>query len=280
MRVSSVGTPRGRSETQSRPLHSAHKRRPNSPRLLVWTVPRRATSRIGTIGQRPVKTAPAPLRVLPRCKNSECGHLQTPYGPPFHSELGAHGWSRYGAPGSQPVATSGKSTGSQTRRNKPNRLPPAATSCARRSMVSRASAVGCHPLLEVPSLRRRGSTLTWLVSARLFLRAIRARALVAAAAGASLADHGEMILTDSSRGPSAAVLEARLRRSRRGGDGPFPDAHVRRRFVEVEIAAAPGPTPQAKEVERADEPPNAITPAGACGPQLHCAAASASASVR
>ena len=147
------------------------------------------------------------------------------------------------------------------------------------SMVSRASAVGCHPLREVPSLRRRGSTLTWLVSARLFLRAIRARALVAAAAGACLADHGEMILTDSSPGPSAAVLEARLRRSRRGGDG-VPDAHVRRRFVEVEIAAAPGPTPQAKEVERADEPRNAITPAGTRGPQPHCAAASASASVR
>jgi hypothetical protein len=51
----------------------------------------------------------------------------------------------------------------------------------------------------------------WLVSARLFLRAIRARALVAAAAGACLADHGEMILTDSRRGPSAAVPEARLR---------------------------------------------------------------------
>src|SRR5439155_15591368 len=53
-----------RSGTQLRPLHSAHNRRPNSPRLLVWTVPRPATSRIGTIGQRPVKPAPAPLRVL------------------------------------------------------------------------------------------------------------------------------------------------------------------------------------------------------------------------
>jgi len=31
-------------------------------------------------------------------------------------------------------------------------------------MVSRASAVGCHPLREVPSLRRRGST--YLASAR------------------------------------------------------------------------------------------------------------------
>jgi len=35
-------------------------------------------------------------------------------------------------------------------------------------------------------------TLTWRVSVHLFLRAIRARALVAAAAGACLADHGEM----------------------------------------------------------------------------------------
>ncbi len=52
------------------------------------------------------------------------------------------------------------------------------------------------------------------------------------------------------------------------------------RFVEVEIAAALGPTPQAKEVERAEEPRGAITPAGACGPRLHFAAASASASVR
>src|SRR5437867_2998654 len=139
-------------------------------------------------------------------------------------------------------------------------------------MVSRASAVGCHPLREVPSLRRRGSTLTWLVSARLFLRAVRARALVAAAAGACLADHGEMIVTDSSRAPSEAVPEAR--RSARGGrarTARFPDAPVRRRFVEVEIAAAFGPNPQAKEVERADEPRRAITPAGSCGPQLHCA---------
>jgi hypothetical protein len=141
-----------------RPLHSAHNRRPNSPRLLVWTVPRRATSRIGTIGQRPVKTAPAPLRVLPRCKSSECGHLQTPYGRPFHSELGAHGWSRYGAPGSQPVATSGKSAGSRNRKNKRIPLPPPAASCVGKYMVSRASAVGCHPLRQVPSLRRRGST--------------------------------------------------------------------------------------------------------------------------
>ena len=71
-------------------------------------------------------------------------------------------------------------------------------------------------------LRRRGSILTGLASARLFLRAIRARALVAAAAGACLPDHGEMILTDSSQGPSAAVPEARLRQARTGGDGAVP----------------------------------------------------------
>ncbi len=102
-------------------------------------MPRRATSRIGTIGQRPVKTAPAPLRVLPRCKSSECGHLQTPYGRPFHSELGAHGWSRYGAPGSQPVATSGKSAGSRNRKNKRVPLPPPAASCVGKYMVRRGS---------------------------------------------------------------------------------------------------------------------------------------------
>ncbi len=63
---------------------------------------------------------------------------------------------------------------------------------------------------------------TWRVSVRLFLRAIRARALVAAAAGACLADHGEMILTDFSRRPSAAVPGARLRQARKGGDGAVP----------------------------------------------------------
>ena len=64
--------------------------------------------------------------------------------------------------------------------------------------------------------------ITRLVPARLFLRAIRARTLVAAAAGACFADHAEMILTHSSRGPSEAVLEARLRQARKGGDGAVP----------------------------------------------------------
>src|SRR6266511_5467553 len=39
----------------------------------------------------------------------------------------------------------------------------------REVMVSRASAVGCHPLREVPSLRRRGSTSTALEDAYLLL---------------------------------------------------------------------------------------------------------------
>jgi hypothetical protein len=67
------------------------------------------------------------------------------------------GWSLYGAPWLQPVANSGKSTERITAATKPNLLRRVATGCLRRSMVSRASAVGCHPLREVPSLRRRGS---------------------------------------------------------------------------------------------------------------------------
>src|SRR2546421_2335502 len=124
--------------------------------------------------------------------------------------------------GLQPVAISGKSTERGNGGNTPKPLPWVATGCLRSSMVSRASAVDCHPLREVPSLRRRGSILTGLLSARLFLCAIRAWALVAAATSACLADHGEMILTDSSRGPSEAVLEAPLRQARTGGDSAVP----------------------------------------------------------
>ena len=58
----------------------------------------------------------------------------------------------------QPTAISGESAGPIDRKNKRNPLRPAATGCLRRSMVSRASAVGCHPLREVPSLRGRRST--------------------------------------------------------------------------------------------------------------------------
>ena len=98
------------------------------------------------------------------------------------------GWSLYGAPWLQPVAISGKSTERGNGGNMPKPLPWVATGCLRRSMVSRASAVGCHPSREVPSLRRRGSTPIrdgWLLLAG----AARARALVATAAGACLADH-------------------------------------------------------------------------------------------
>src|SRR5438552_18672340 len=130
-------------------------------------------------------------------------------------------WSIYGAQRAQPVATGDKWDALENRLNRPirNRWQPTATVPQR--MASRASAVGCHPLREVPSLRRRVDDYLARLYA-LFLRAVRARALVAATAGACLADHGEMILTDSSRDPSAAVLEARLRRARTAGDGAVP----------------------------------------------------------
>ena len=48
--------------------------------------------------------------------------------------------------------------------------------------------MGCHPLREAPSLRRRGS-ISMIVVARLLLAAVRARALVATATCACLADH-------------------------------------------------------------------------------------------
>src|SRR2546423_2305269 len=73
---------------------------------------------------------------------------------------------------------------------------------------------GLPPVAGGPLPVKEGVDAYRLVSARLFLRAVRAWALVAAAAGACLADHGEMILTDSSRCPSAGVLEARLHRGR------------------------------------------------------------------
>src|SRR6266571_3078387 len=66
-------------------------------------------------------------------------------------------WSLCGAPWLQPTAINGNSAGPRNRKNKRNPLPPAAAGCLRGSMVSRASAVGCHPLREVPSLRGRRS---------------------------------------------------------------------------------------------------------------------------
>src|SRR6266567_4325966 len=66
------------------------------------------------------------------------------------AKLGNEGWSLYGAPWLQPVAVNGKPAERRSGENKPNPLRSVATGCLRRSMVSRASAVGCHPLREVP----------------------------------------------------------------------------------------------------------------------------------
>src|SRR5207253_2362427 len=79
-----------------------------------------------------------------------------------------------------------------------NRLRWAATGCREEYMVSRASAVGCHPLREVPSLRRRGRpillrrALSLAAAVRGWAAAVRAWALIATAAGARLADHAEV----------------------------------------------------------------------------------------
>jgi hypothetical protein len=54
------------------------------------------------------------------------------------------------------VATGGESVanqiGAEAAKNKPKPLPCVATGCRSERMVSRASALGCHPLLEVSSL--------------------------------------------------------------------------------------------------------------------------------
>lgn len=111
------------------------------------------------------------------------GHVATPDN---------RGWSLYGAPWLQPVATRGKSLTRRNGENKRKPLPCIASTCLRSSMVSRASAVGCHRLREVPSLQRRGSMVIrvgWLF----LVVAVRAWALVAAAAGACLADHARIL---------------------------------------------------------------------------------------
>jgi hypothetical protein len=60
------------------------------------------------------------------------------------------------------IAISGKSTKRRNGENKRKPLPWVATRCGRERRVSRTSAVGCHPLREIPSLRRRRSTSTGL----------------------------------------------------------------------------------------------------------------------
>src|SRR5919198_3489025 len=51
------------------------------------------------------------------------------------------GWSPYGAPWLQPLATGRKSDNRENRRNKPKLLPPVATSCREQRMVRRGSMV-------------------------------------------------------------------------------------------------------------------------------------------
>jgi hypothetical protein len=53
--------------------------------------------------------------------------------------------------------------------NKRNPLPWVATCCRDPKMVSRASAVGCHPLREVPSLRGRRSIPVGIIERDYFL---------------------------------------------------------------------------------------------------------------
>jgi hypothetical protein len=60
-------------------------------------------------------------------------------------------------------------------------------------MVSRASAVGCHPLREVPSLRRRGSSSISFRGRLPLAAAIGAWTLVAAAPCARLAHHAGIL---------------------------------------------------------------------------------------
>src|SRR5437870_1878643 len=90
------------------------------------------------------------------------------------------------------------------RADEPRELVERQLSQLRPSMISRASAVGCHPLREVPSLRRRGSPVL-LQRALSLAAAVRAWALIATAAGARLADHAESVslLAGAGCGPIA-----------------------------------------------------------------------------
>src|SRR5438128_8343765 len=106
------------------------------------------------------------------------------------------------------VATGGNQWQIRSARNPPKQAKSVAAGCHRLPETFHGKQGICRGLPPVaggPLPAKEGSMLKWRVSARLFLRAVRARALVAAAAGACLADHGEMIVTDSSQGPSAAV---------------------------------------------------------------------------
>jgi hypothetical protein len=110
-----------------------------------------ASDEVGSLrGARP------PSRDSTRSKRTTPGHDLSARGNVAKADNS--GWSLYGARRSQPVATGSTRDGSGNGSLKRKPLPSVASSCLSRSMVSRASAVGCHPLREVPSLRRRGST--------------------------------------------------------------------------------------------------------------------------
>jgi hypothetical protein len=75
-----------------------------------------------------------------------------------YKPVSPQGWSIYGAERSQPVATDGKRTRRGKGSDRRKTLPRAANGCRETPMVSRASAVGCHPLREVPFPEKEGST--------------------------------------------------------------------------------------------------------------------------
>ena len=91
-------------------------------------------------------------------------------------------------------------------------MPWVATSCDPERMVKQGVCRRLPPTRAGgPPPCERGVDVKVIRRGALSVAAIRAWTLAAAAAGACLADHGEMIVTDSSLGPSAAVPEARLR---------------------------------------------------------------------
>ena len=147
-------------ETPSRPRVSGDEDRPTA--LRGWAVSLATAAPRSSRGR-----AEAPLRSggcvcsrpLARIRTGLPREIPLSLGSFSHDVARAdnRAWSLNGAPWWQPVAISGKCVSRENGGIGPQPLPWVATSCLSRSMVSRASAVGCHPLREVPSLRRRRS---------------------------------------------------------------------------------------------------------------------------
>src|SRR5437763_4158729 len=72
-------------------------------------------------------------------------------------------------------------------------LPWVATGCLRRSMVSTASAVGCHRFRKSPPCEGGGRPVSGVSVRALLLVAVRARTLLASTAGARLTDHAAIV---------------------------------------------------------------------------------------